>query len=119
MFFFGLKESEFPRFDLIMLGLGEDGHTASLFPGNEALNETRHLTAAVKLAKLENERITLTLPVINNARNIVFLTSGKSKAGVLKRVLDGDKKLPAALVKPKSGKMFFMLDKAAAKEVNK
>ncbi len=112
--FFKLNVGEFPEFDLIMLGIGEDGHTASLFPGTSSLTENERLAIAVDLNKLKNKRISLTLPVINNAKNIIFLISGHNKAKALREILEGKEKLlPASRVKPGKGRVFFLLDKSA------
>jgi 6-phosphogluconolactonase len=103
-----------PRFDLIHLGLGEDGHTASLFPGSPALQEVEALVASVPNApKPPPERLTLTLPVINAARWVLFMVQGASKREALARVLQRDPALPASLVKPVDGKLHFIVDKAA------
>ena len=107
----------FPRFDLILLGMGDDGHTASLFPLTSALNETRKIAAANFVEKLDSMRLTLTFPVINNARNVIFLVSGSNKAKVLREVLEGDlqpKKFPSQKVKPENGRLFWLIDKPAA-----
>lgn len=97
-----------------MLGIGEDGHTASLFPGTDALRERTRLASPVYLEGKRHHRITLTLQVINNSRNIIFLAAGKIKAEVIRRVLkENDASLPAALVKPKNGKLLFLLDREA------
>lgn len=113
--FFRLKEDKFPQFDLIILGIGEEGHTASLFPGDSALLETHRLTAAVHLDNERHERVTLTLPVINRVRNIVFLVLGESKAEIIKQVLKNPQSsLPASRVQPDNGRLFFLLDKAAS-----
>ncbi len=115
--FFELTEGGIPEFDLILLGMGEDGHTASLFPGSEALNEKHHLAAAVRLAASTHDRITLTLPVINNARNVFFLVSGKGKSQVLKRLMDKkNPTLPASMVQPVKGRLFFVMDREARGE---
>ncbi len=112
--FFRLNVGKFPEFDLIMLGIGEDGHTASLFPGTSSLAENERLTIAVSLNRLKNKRISLTLPVINNAKNIIFLVAGENKAKVLKEIIEREKSLlPASRVKPEQGKLFFLLDKSA------
>jgi len=109
-----LNVGKFPEFDLIVLGIGEDGHTASLFPGTSSLSENEHLAIAVGLNRLKNKRISLTLPVINNAKNIIFLISGHSKAKALREILEGkENQLPASRVKPEQGRVFFLLDKSA------
>jgi 6-phosphogluconolactonase len=104
-----------PRFDLIHLGLGEDGHTASLFPGDPALEEQRALVAAVHHApKPPPERLTLTLPVLNAARAVLFMAQGASKSEALSRVLRRDPALPASRVQPVAGELHFIVDQAAA-----
>jgi 6-phosphogluconolactonase len=114
--FFGLGEGEIPRFDLILLGLGEDGHTASLFPGGASLRETRRLAVGVERPVPSHPRITLTLPVLNAGHSVVFLVSGKDKASALKAVIEGPSEgLPAALVRPREGRAVFLADKEAAK----
>ncbi len=117
--FFGLNEGQQPRFDLILLGMGEDGHTASLFPGTAALQETG-IVAANDIQKLETHRITLTISAINQAAHIVFLISGPSKALVLKKVLEGQyrpRRLPSQSIQPVEGKLLFLVDRAAASEL--
>ncbi len=113
---FKLAQGQFPQFDLIVLGMGEDGHTASLFPGTPSLKETKHLSVAVSPSDLLlRERISLTLPVINNAENIIFMIAGGNKAQVVKDILeDGTHELPAAMVKPERGKLLFLIDERAA-----
>ena len=104
-----------PSFDLIFLGLGSDGHTASLFPDTKALLEARRLVTANWVEKLQNWRITFTYPLINNAQNIAFLVSGRDKAEAVRDVLkQQDMRHPAARVQPQSGKLFWMLDADAA-----
>lgn len=113
--FFGLGENGLPGFDLIMLGIGEDGHTASLFPEDAALEEKAKLSIAVKIDRLDNERIALTLPVINNSKNIIFLVTGKNKANVVKNVLKKrDASLPASMIGPGHGDLYFVSDREAA-----
>lgn len=112
--FFNLGKGEFPEFDLILLGIGAEGHTASLFPGDSALSETHRLTAAVHLNEERHDRVTLTLPVINRARQVIFLVSGEEKSEIMKEVLEKpESNLPASMVKPVKGKLFFLLDKEA------
>lgn len=108
-----------PKFDLILLGMGEDGHIASLFPGSEALRESRKLVCAVRGVKAPRRRITLTLPVLNNAANIIFLVSGKTKSKSLTDVFlrknsSGRHPLPAGLVRAEHGKRLWLLDSASA-----
>jgi len=113
--FFALPAGVFPEFDLIMLGMGADGHTASLFPGDIILNDTRHIAAPVSYDKVKHDRITLTLPVINNARTVIFLVSGKAKVSVLRGVADDrDPRFPASLVNPQKGDLLFLADAEAA-----
>ncbi len=117
--FFGLPHppaGRMPRFDLILLGLGADGHTASLFPGAPALEETSRLAAAVSPSgPAENERITLTFPVINNAENVMILAAGDNKAAAARDVItEKSSPLPAAMVRPEQGRLVFLLDRRAA-----
>jgi 6-phosphogluconolactonase len=113
--FFQLADSELPRFDLILLGLGDDGHTASLFPGSEALQETRRLAVATYVEKLKSHRVTLTLPVLNHAANIFFLVAGENKTGILKDVLqrESSKNFPAQQIDPPNGRLVWFVDQAA------
>jgi len=113
--FFG--GSGLPVFDLVLLGMGEDGHTASLFPGSKSLEETARLAIPVYLKKPYGNRITLTLPVLNNAAQILFLVAGISKATVLSEIVsDGEKKgkFPAGRIRPLQGKVIWLIDQAAA-----
>lgn len=110
-------DSNLPRFDLILLGIGADGHTASLFPFTEALSETEKIAAANPVEQLDAIRLTLTFPVINNARNVIFLVRGADKATALREVLEGDfqpDEFPAQNVKPASGDLFWLVDREAA-----
>jgi 6-phosphogluconolactonase len=116
--FFALPPGGRPRFDLILLGLGADGHTASLFPGSPALEETASLVASAYLEPLRSWRITLTLPAINAAARVVFLVSGSGKAEALRAVLrgpDGPGSPPARRVRPADGALTFLADRPAAR----
>jgi 6-phosphogluconolactonase len=120
--FFALAPGEFPRFDLILLGMGPDGHTASLFPETAALQEKSRLVVANRVEKLNTTRITLTLPALNSARCVVFLVSGMDKAPALHEVLEGTapaEKYPSKLVQPSEGKLIWFVDKAAASQLSK
>jgi 6-phosphogluconolactonase len=115
--FFHLAPGQIPRFDLMLLGLGADGHTASLFPGSPVLRETGRLVAAVRVEALQANRLTLTLPVINNAAEVLFLVSGTAKARALRDVLEGPpdpERLPAQSVRPSDGRLVYFVDGQAA-----
>lgn len=123
--FFDLENGELPKFDLVLLGLGDDGHTASLFPGTEALEENDRLCVENFVPKFDTYRITLTLPVINNAKNVVFLASGSGKADVVSHILgskndaaDKEVSYPSQLVNPKNGKLKWYLDQDAASKLD-
>lgn len=103
-----------PLFDVTLLGIGENGHTASLFPGQPALQETRRWVVAVIGAQSE-PRITLTYPALDSSRDAAFVAAGAGKRDVVARVRDGDRKLPAALVRP-VGRLHWFTDRAAASE---
>jgi 6-phosphogluconolactonase len=113
---------KFPRFDLVLLGLGEDGHTASLFPGSSALSETNRWVVPVEHHIPPPPlvtRISLSFPVLNAAANVLFLVSGPAKAGILSKVLryqDNLDSLPAQRVRPKDGCLFWVVDRGAASE---
>jgi 6-phosphogluconolactonase len=114
--FFGASD-EPPSLDLILLGIGEDGHTASLFPETSALEVHDHWVVANPVLKLDTTRLTLTVPVINSARAVSFLVAGEGKAEALKQILEGDadpRQYPAKLVRPAGGPV-WMVDRAAAK----
>jgi 6-phosphogluconolactonase len=108
------SSSEIPRFDLIFLGMGPDGHTASLFPGHPAVEEKTRLVVRVEGApKPPPTRVTFTLPLINAARHVAFLVTGADKNAALRRVLNGDPALPAARVVPRDGTLVFLSDAVA------
>lgn len=107
----------YPRFDLVLLGLGADGHTASLFPHTVALNSENKIAVANYVPQLEQRRLTLSVGSINNARNVTFLVSGGGKAEAMRQVLTGPSQaetLPAQMVKPVSGTLLWLVDEAAA-----
>ncbi len=109
-----------PRLDLVFLGLGDNGHTASLFPGTPVLKETERWAAEVYVAEQDLYRVTLTAPFINQAALIAFLVAGEAKAGVLKEVLQGPRdpeRLPAQLIQPQNGKLLWLTDLKAAAQV--
>jgi 6-phosphogluconolactonase len=114
--FFKLKKDEFPVFDLILLGIGQDGHTSSLFPGNPSLMVKDRSVVSTSQEGIPEKRITLTLPAINHAAMIFFLISGNDKAEVVAEVLENKKKAnyPAKQIKPDQGSVNWFLDQAAA-----
>ena len=119
--FFQTKAGEFPKFDLILLGLGPDGHTASLFPGTAGLKEKSRLVIANPVEKLKTDRLSFTYPLINAARCVAFLVSGMDKATVLRSVLQENvpgEQYPAKLVQPIDGRLVWFLDRAAASELS-
>jgi len=114
---FRLEGAESPVFDLVLLGMGDDGHTASLFPHTAALHELGRIVVANHVLQKETWRITLTWPVINRGREVAFLIEGAGKAQVLHDVLLGaydPETTPSQLIRPASGKLTFLLDAAAA-----
>jgi 6-phosphogluconolactonase len=116
--FFGLAAGELPRFDLVLLGMGPDGHTASLFPGTPALDEEHQLVVGQWVQALETWRITLSPPVLNNAVDVFFLVAGEDKAAALREVLEGPRHpsiYPSQLVRPTSGNLHWLVDRAAAR----
>jgi 6-phosphogluconolactonase len=114
--FFRLTAGQLPRFDLMLLGIGSDGHTASLFPDTPALREREHLVVANWVDKLNTNRLTLTLPVLNNAATVIFLVGGSEKSEILRAVLEGEdsEKFPAQLVQPREGRVVWLVDRDAA-----
>ena len=116
--YFRLEEAQLPRFDLVLLGMGPDGHTASLFPGTKALHEQKHLVVSNWVGKFDTDRITMTARVLNNAANVVFLVGGDDKAPALKSVLEGPfepEQLPAQLIRPVDGRLLWLADQQAAR----
>jgi len=115
--FFQVEPGQVPTFDLILLGMGPDGHTASLFPHTAALQEKSRLVLANWVEKMKTYRITLTLPVLNAGGCVIFLVSGTDKATALHAVLEEDvpgEQYPAKLVRPRQGKLIWLVDRAAA-----
>jgi 6-phosphogluconolactonase len=109
-----------PKFDWILLGLGEDGHTASLFPDSGVLENTNSISAIASHPQTKQKRITLTLPVLNEASIITFLVSGRSKAQMVEKIFLSDRNqpdLPASLVKPVRGEIEWFFDKDAAERL--
>jgi 6-phosphogluconolactonase len=119
--FFNAAPGSFPRFDLVLLGMGPDGHSASLFPGTKALQEKSRWVVSNWVEKFKTDRLTLTLPVLNNAAVVMFVVSGQDKAGMLKEVLEGrlpGELFPAKLIKPSNGELIWMVDRAAAAQIS-
>jgi len=119
---FDLKGGEFPRFDLVLLGMGSEGHTLSLFPGTKALHEIQRIVTRNWVGKLYTERVTLTVPAANNAANIIFMIAGADKACALKAVLEGPyepEQLPAQMIQPSNGTLSWLVDQAAGSMLSK
>ncbi len=114
--YFGLEAGQWPRFDLIFLGMGEDGHTASLFPGTPALAVRERLVTVGHAPVAPHERITLTLPVLNHAAHVIFHIAGAAKGPALVDIFHGnggDPPRPASLVRPRNGRLLWLLDRSA------
>ncbi len=114
--YFKLKTGEYPRFDLVLVGMGNEGHTLSLFPGTKALHADARIAVRNWVGKLCTERITLTAPAACNAGEILFMVTGADKACALKSVLEGPfepDQLPAQALQPKNGKLLWLVDAAA------
>ncbi len=117
---FGVDPPSCPRFDLILLGLGEDGHTASLFPGTSAVGEETHLVVTSTSPKGIPKRLTFTAPLINQAKAVVFLVAGSGKASPVRGILEpagSAVHFPGGLIRPKAGRLIWILDQAAASEL--
>ena len=115
--FFKLDPGQLPAFDCVFLGMGPDGHTASLFPGTKALHEHERLVVANWVDKFQSYRITMTAPVLNNADIVIFHLTGEEKAEPLRVVLEGQKQtdlFPSQLIEPTHGKLIWLVDQAAA-----
>ncbi|HET6266974.1 MAG TPA: 6-phosphogluconolactonase [Acidobacteriota bacterium] len=114
--FFKLSSGAFPRLDLVLLGMGPDGHTASLFPGTPALKENKLIVTANPVAKFNTDRITMTYPTLNNASRIVFLVNGTDKAQPLREVLQGKSQpdlYPSQNIAPTNGTLLWLIDRSA------
>ncbi len=114
--YFKLKDAEYPRFDLVLAGMGNEGHTLSLFPGTKALHADGRVVVRNWVGKLYAERITLTAPAASNAAQVIFMVTGADKAPALKAVLEGPfepEQLPAQLLQPQNGKLLWLVDTAA------
>ena len=119
---FALKPHVLPRFDLMMLGMGNEGHTLSLFPGTTALRDNGRLVVRTWVGKLYTDRITCTAPVANNSAAVLFMIAGADKAPALKAVLEGPfepEQLPSQLIQPANGKLIFLVDSAAGGMLSK
>lgn len=103
-----------PSFDVMVLGIGEDGHTAALFPADAALKERRRWAVPVYYPFVQNKRVTLTVPVINSARHIYMLATGERKSGIIPGVIAREAGFPVSLIRPRAGTLTFVLDKKAA-----
>lgn len=113
--FFGIEGDRIPEFDLIMLGIGEDGHTASLFPGASSLEEEKRVAIPVVAEKPPHKRISLALPVLTHARRIIFLVTGSEKAGVVREIVEeSESRLPASLVRRMARSVYLLMDEDAA-----
>jgi 6-phosphogluconolactonase len=114
--YFKLSDGQFPRFDLVLLGMGNEGHTLSIFPGTKAVRENRRIAVHNWVGKVLMDRITLTAPAVNNAANVIFMVAGADKApaltAVLERVYEPDQ-LPAQLIQPVNGTLLWLVDTAA------
>ncbi len=114
--YFKLKNGEYPRFDLLLAGMGNEGHTLSLFPGTKALHADGRLVVRNWIGKLYADRITLTAPAASNSAEIIFMVTGADKAPALKAVLEGPfepEQLPAQLLQPQNGKLLWLVETAA------
>lgn len=114
--YFKLKDGEYPRFDLVLLGMGDEGHTLSLFPGTKALHASNRIAVRNWVGKLFTERVTLTAAAANAAKLVIFLVTRADKAPALKAVLEGPyepEQLPAQLIRPGDGKLLWLVDQGA------
>ena len=118
--YFDLGARDWPRFDLVLLGLGPDGHTASIFPGTRAVSDLTHMVLVYEVPQMHSERVTLTRRVFNNSRSVIFLVSGSDKAKPLAETLEGPalpSTYPAQVIQPTDGQVVWLVDKAAAADL--
>ncbi len=114
---FGIGEGEFPRFNLTLVGMGDNVHVESLFPGSPALHERRRLAIAVEVDAPQRHRVTITPPVLNNSARVMFLVQGAGKAAAVKSALEGPRdpdRYPAQIIDPPHGEVIWLLDRPAA-----
>jgi 6-phosphogluconolactonase len=119
---FSLKAGQFPRFDVLLLGMGNEGHTLSLFPGTRALHESQRIVVSNWVGKLFTDRITITAPAANTAANVFFMVTGSDKACALKAVLEGPHEpdqLPSQMIQPANGSLYWLIDAAAGSMLSK
>jgi len=116
--FFEFKEMNAPSFDLILLGVGDDGHTASLFANDPNIDDAQRIVLPVSVAQLKEERISLSYPVINNAKNVIVLVLGAKKADIISSIIKGKSDVPASKIDPINGQLTFLLDKEAAQQLS-
>ena len=116
---FFYQRKALPAFDLILLGVGEDGHTASLFPGMDNIADPNLVTVPVSLPHLKSDRVSISLSVINNAQYVFFLVLGAPKSEIMRKILEENFTCPASQVTPAHGELIFLLDKEAARKLSK
>ena len=120
---FSLGDGGLPRFDLVLLGLGANAHTASLFPGDPAIHETRRMCVAVEVDDpTQRFRVSLTAPVLNNAARVMFVVCGADKAPAAQQILEGPRDLdrfPAQVIAPRDGELIWVMDKQAASQLSR
>ncbi|MCA9407737.1 MAG: 6-phosphogluconolactonase [Candidatus Omnitrophica bacterium] len=115
---FEIKKGELPSFDFVLLGLGRNGEMASLFPDNTTTNNRQRLAVAVVSLFARHMRVTLTLPVINNAKNVYLVATGQKKSSMVKKILEDDYDCPASQLQLRDGELFILLDREAARELS-
>lgn len=116
---FSYQRKPLPTFDLVLLGVGEDGHTASLFPGMDNIADPNLVTMPVSLPHLKSDRVSISLSVINNAHYVFFLVLGAHKSEIMRKILEENFVCPASQVNPAHGELIFLLDKEAARRLSK